>query len=214
MNNIASVGHMFNTLNHSIAHINMDMETLKRDIEFLRSQSLGYETNETNKTNETNETNETNKDLEDEKKELFSKVSKTEFEALQTSMESITNEVAMLKSLFPRVSALETKEAERSLQPRSLTDTWTTEDDIHRIIDKYLSSSIPPETFKVDIQLPSTIESVDEPKPEQMLEAVAGTGTVADAVAGEKSEPLSKVAAKATKGTRGRGRNSKKSLVV
>lgn len=206
MNNIASIGHMFNALNHTIVQLNMEMENIKRDMATLRPQSV-TDANESTHVD-------AHLALEELRKELSTKVSKTEIEAIRTSVESLTTEIAklaMVTSLFPRVSALETKEAERSLQ-----SSWVKQEDVQRMIAEYLNISIPQEipldaeTFKVDIPLPSTTDTSSVPQqiPELTSEIVEQITAV------EESEPLSKVAAKATKGTRGRGRGSKKTLTV
>lgn len=194
MNNIANIGHMFNALNHKLVQLNMEMETIKRDMDTFRPQSV-TDVNESTHVD-------TNDAFEELRKELSDKVSKTELETVQTSIKSLATEIAklaMVTSLFPRVSALETKEAERSLLPRPLKA-----EDVHRMIAEYFSSTIPAETFKVDIQLPSTTETstLQEPKPEQMQEEVV-----------EQVTPVV-VTTKASKGTRGRGRGSKKTLNV
>lgn len=207
MNNIASIGHMFNALNHTIVQLNMEMENIRRDMNSLRIHNTHNEDVTENKHIDANGA------LEQLRKELSTKASKSEIEAIQTSIKSLTSEIAklaMVTSLFPRVSALETKEAERSLLPRSLKA-----EDVQRMIADYFSSSIPPEmsldthTFKVDIQLPPVepiepIESIEPTEPTEPTEPIEPT---------EPTEQLSKTT-KVSKAGRGRGRGSKKTFIV
>jgi len=214
MNNIASIGHMFNALNHTIVQLNVELENMRRDMDTLRTHNV-EDVKEIKHTN-------ANGALEELKKELSTKASKTEIEAIQTSITSLTTEIAklaMVTSLFPRVSALETKEAERSLQPRSLKA-----EDVQRMIAEYSSSSIPPEmsldthTFKVDIQLPPACETLQEEQvnvevvdaPVEPIEPIEPIESIEPI---EPIEQLSKTT-KVSKASRGRGRGSKKTVTV